>query len=144
MKNFLRLLFVCTFLGLCNFAEAQKPPTAIECWQLYDSKSKEDYVAGFLCLKQLAESGNADAQVFLVAVYSENKVVKEDSKQAFYWASKAAEQNDPMGLFLVAHCYMYGEGVEKNIELSINYMKKAARAGNKTAQEKLKKAEITW
>ena len=45
-------------------------------------------------IKEMAEQGNVNAQVAIGLMYSTGEGVVQDSKQAFKWCTKAAEQGD--------------------------------------------------
>ena len=63
---------------------------------------------------------------------------KEDYNKAFYWFSKAAEQDSPNALEFLGICYDNGWGVEKDPLKAQEYYKKAYRLGNRDAKERIK------
>lgn len=50
-------------------------------------------------------------------------------KEAAAWFKKAAEKGEPDSMFHLAWMYQEGIGVEKNDELSEDYLYKAVKAG---------------
>ena len=59
--------------------------------------------------------------------------VKKDLSEAFYWYQSAAKEGDTIGKYNVGHCYMYGIGVEKNINLASLFFKEVAEKGDADA-----------
>ena len=74
-----------------------------------------------------ANQGFAPAQAALGHIYEEGGCNgDEDLTQAIRWYKKAANQNDPEGLYRLADCYLYGKGVTKNHPEGVRLLKKAA------------------
>jgi TPR repeat protein len=70
-------------------------------------------------LKPAAEQGHVVAQICLGWCYQRGESIEKDENQAFEWYSKAAEQKDPTGSFLLAFSYFHGIGVAKNGEVAV-------------------------
>ncbi len=84
----------------------------------------------------LAESGDIYAMNYLGCIYSELAREEKDGHKAVNlyrignkWINKAAEQGHDMAMYNKAYSYEYGEGVEKSIDLAIEWYTKAAQAG---------------
>ena len=57
---------------------------------------KENYEKAFTSCKEEAEQGNAEAQYFLASMYDKGDGVEQDKQKAFYWYTKAAEQDNAL------------------------------------------------
>ena len=88
-------------------------------------------------LEKKAKEGNPYAEWHYGNYYSDPEIRAYDSEKAFYWFSKAAEKNILVPLSNVAHMYIYGHGVKKDVKKGIELMLKAAELGTKSAQEYL-------
>lgn len=68
----------------------------------------------------------------LCILYKNGWGVEQDGEKAFYWASKAADREDPapVSLFLVAEMYYFGIGVEKELKEAARWCKLSAEAGS--------------
>ncbi len=84
-------------------------------------------------LKSLAENGQAEAQTFLARIYG-SKMKYEES---YNWLIRAVEQNNADAQELLGFMYEKGLYVQKDIKKAIDYYIKAAKQGNKTAEEAL-------
>lgn len=78
---------------------------------------------------QAAKQGFALSQYALGEIYYDQKKFKE----ACRWYSLAAEQGLDMAQCSLAFCYENGDGVERSLEKSLYWNKKAAEQGNTTA-----------
>ena len=90
-------------------------------------------------LEKKAKEGNPYAEWHYGNYYSDPELRSYDSKKAFYWFSKAAEKNMPVALNNVAHMYIFGRGVKKDVKKGKELMLKAAELGAKSSQESLAK-----
>ena len=61
---------------------------------------------------------------------------------ALEWFNKATRQVDHMGQYYMGVCYTYGYGVEKDYDLAIEWLQKAARQGDLPAKDLLKQFKI--
>ena len=84
-------------------------------------------------IEQAAESGDAEAQFKLGALYANGKGVKQDSKAAAQWLRKAAKQGWTAAQTLLAWCYAGGNGVSKNMGEALEWYSAAAEAGDTDA-----------
>ena len=50
----------------------------------------------FTSCKEEAEQGNAEAQFFLAYMYGDGEGTEQDKQKAFYWYTKAAEQDNAL------------------------------------------------
>lgn len=84
-------------------------------------------------LRKVAEQGDARSQFLLGFDYGRNG----DFKNAFYWFSKSANQQDADAQFFLARAYENGEGTEKSKEKAEIWFKKSAELGNADVQFRL-------
>lgn len=84
-------------------------------------------------IEQAAESGDAEAQFKLGALYANGKGVKQDSKAAAQWLRKAARQGHCAAQTLLGWCYAGGNGVSKNPAEALEWYSKAAEQGDTDA-----------
>ena len=63
--------------------------------------------------------------------------VYPDTKAAFYWASKAAENQDPQGLYILGVMYQTGQGVQVDKTTAASLFYESAMQGYAEAQYSL-------
>ena len=85
-------------------------------------------------ITQEAESGNAEAQVFLGGIYTYGTGVSQDTAKAFTWYQQAANQGDSSGQELLGRAYLNGQGVTKDAKAAFKSFLAAAPGGNREAQ----------
>jgi hypothetical protein len=85
-------------------------------------------------LENKAKSGDANAQVKLGKCYEYGLGVEEDSETAVAWYKKAAEKNNPDGLFHYGLMMFTGDGIAKNCKDGLNYLIQAKNNGQSEAQ----------
>ncbi len=93
----------------------------------------------FESVKQLAEKGNAEAQLKLAQLYQEGKGVAQNLPEAFNWSKKAAEQGLAQAQLLLGQMYATGKGVAKDAKEATKWIQKAADQGLQAAKDELKK-----
>ena len=81
----------------------------------------------------LAESGDANAQVLLGALFQDGRGTATDYGEAVKWYRDASEQGHPVAQLLLANRYRDGEGVCKDLEQTRALYHKAARQNYATA-----------
>jgi TPR repeat protein len=88
--------------------------------------------------------GLAEAQVELGAIYGKGLGVAADRRRSIELYKLAAVQNDAHANFNLGIIYINGDGAERDIEIGVRYMSKAARLGMGEADEILTTAsEVT-
>ena len=85
--------------------------------------------AGVQLLKEAALNGLSEAQVDLAVMFHDGKHLERDVKQAYYWAQRAALQDNCLGQFWLAHLYNKGEGTDKDVDRAIELYEQAAQQG---------------
>jgi len=84
-----------------------------------------------------AESGNADAQFNLGAMYDKGEGVTKDLAEAAKWYRQAAEQGLAVAQSNLGSMYANGEGVQKDSIEAVKWYRKAAEQGYAKAQKTL-------
>lgn len=90
-----------------------------------------------IILTELADQGDAEAQLKLGFAYQYGDEFLKDEKKAFEWYEKAAEQGNAEAQFNLALAYLKGNGVLKDEKKAFEWFKKAAEQGGAEAQFKL-------
>ncbi len=90
-----------------------------------------------------ARTGEAEAQAALAKFYTslggslDQFGPGDDYREAFFWAKKAAEQENPEGIWALALCYEHGRGVEADKEAAVEWYRKGAQLGHAPSQHSL-------
>ena len=90
---------------------------------------------GLKALLAKAEGGDAEAQWKLADAYTYGRNVAINRDEGFVWASKAAGQNHPKALFMLAGMHRYEFKAKRDLEKSDQLFKQAF-PGMKAAAEK--------
>ena len=85
-------------------------------------------------IREVAESGDAEAQVLLGAFYTWGQGVPKDNAEAVKWYRKAAEQGDAEAQFRLGAMYFSGVGLEQDYAEALNWLRRAADQGNAGAE----------
>jgi TPR repeat protein len=93
----------------------------------------------FESVKQLAEKGNAEAQLKLAQMYQEGKGVAQNLQEALKWSKKAAEQGLAQAQFFLGQMYATGKGVAQDVKEATKWIQKAADQGLQAAKDEIKK-----
>ncbi len=96
-----------------------------------------DHQASFVCIEQLAQSGNATAQLALGEFYAGGYGVPQDPQQAVSWYQKAAEQGNDVAMSRLGNAYLTGTGVAQDYGQAAAWFARAASAGDAWSLEKL-------
>jgi len=99
--------------------------------------SQQDPKASFACIEQLAQSGNATAQLALGGFYAGGYGVPQDQQQAASWYQKAAEQGNAVAMSKLGDAYLTGTGVTQDYGQAASWFGRAASAGDAWSLEKL-------
>ena len=92
-------------------------------------------------LKELAESGVAEAQNSLGLCYEYGYCTKVVEKNAAYWYYQAAGQGHSIAQYNIALCYYYGRGVKTNRQEAIRWFRKSAQQGYENAVNMLNRID---
>ncbi len=96
-------------------------------------KSEKEYEGMIQSLKPRAESGDAEAQMKLGALYYKGQGVAPDYGEAVRLFKLAAEKGNPYAQSNLAYMYENGEGVPQDYEEAARWYLKAAEQGNTQA-----------
>jgi TPR repeat protein len=96
--------------------------------------AQENFMIAAEWYERAAKSNHRSAQLALGNMYHEGKVVensedldkKKDDAKAFFWFKKLADQGDSRAQFNLAHMYIQGWGVQKNMETARNWCQQSA------------------
>ncbi len=99
---------------------------------------RKKYTWALQLLTQAAEQGYTKAMEELGSHYffsTYNSASKnKDMEKAFYWLSKAMENEDEISdthsYYCIAYCYKWGDGVKRNEKKVYTYLRKGAMKGN--------------
>ena len=86
---------------------------------------------------QAAERGDLYAYCYLGDCCRDGVGVARDSRQAFIWYKRSAEQGNPQGQYSLAKCYENGVGVEPDPKRMMELFRAAAEQGHELAGEYL-------
>jgi len=85
-------------------------------------------------LQEAAEKGNADAQYILSRwFHSDLYGVERDDKVSMMWLMRAAHQDHPEAQFQLALSHVRGDGVERDLDQAVHWVRRSADNGYVTA-----------
>lgn len=93
----------------------------------------KDEGEAFGCLRELAETGNADYQFQMAWSYAKGLGVQVDSVEAVKWYEKSAANGHSQAAFNLGWCYDFAFGCEKDPEKALVWYEKASELGHLTA-----------
>jgi uncharacterized protein len=100
-----------------------------------DTKKAEDLRReAFLKATQLADDGDAEAQLILGIMYKSGIATPRDYKEAVTWLHKAAVQGYAEAQFQLVRMYGRGNGVPRDLKEATRWLRKAAKQGHIKAQ----------
>ena len=89
----------------------------------------------FNYIRDNAFAGDARCQYYLgILYYFEDNWVENDETKAAYWWNEAALQGFVRAYNNIGICYKDGKGVNKDLKLAVEWLKKGAEAGESQAQ----------
>lgn len=94
----------------------------------------QDNEKGIELLKKAADTyHNQYAQYWLGKVY----IDMDNPELAFQYWSLSAEQGNDLAIWRVGRCYLYGIGVERDVDKGLQILKQAAEEGNEYARREI-------
>lgn len=99
--------------------------------------NRGDYTAALGAWLPLAERGDAEAQLYLGAMYQAGQGVRQDYPEAVKWYRKAAERGNAAAQFRLGDMYRQGLGLPQDDEEAFVWSHKAAEQGHAFAQYNL-------
>lgn len=124
LMPFLRtLLFIIFLSGVSSFAHGKNE----ELDAAFISVDAKQYEKAFPIILKYAKEGNPKAQGAIARMYGNGWGTKKNSKEAFYWASRGAQKNDPASQNVIGVLYWRGEdGLKPDLNEAILWYEKAA------------------
>jgi TPR repeat protein len=80
-----------------------------------------------------AGQGHILAMRSLAFAYGHGTGVDIDEAESLKWSARGAEMGDSYSQFIYGHALFFGTNIPKNIDLGIDYIRKAALGGDKQA-----------
>ena len=118
-----KLFLVICFFSLCSSAFGTAREEAIAAW------NKGDYPGYIKVLREMAESGDVDAQTSLGNCYSTGRGVPPNLKEAVTWYRKAVRARGLWGAVHAGKMIAWGSGVPQDFQESVKWVRKAAQQG---------------
>jgi len=84
--------------------------------------------------KRAAETGHAESQFYIAAMYHAGEGVDMDYGEAVKWYRNAADQGHMEAQYYLGLRYLAGEGVDKDLDEAVKWIRKAAEQGHAEAQ----------
>ena len=94
-----------------------------EAYALY---GQQEFAASTERLRQSAELGNVWAQLYYGERLKTGFAAEQNPAEAVKWLRKAAKQKSPEAFFQLGLCYENGEGVERDLDKSEKWYRKAS------------------
>ncbi|MCF6219826.1 MAG: sel1 repeat family protein [Robiginitomaculum sp.] len=106
--------------------------------------TSQSYPKAIEWLEKSAAQDNPDAQHNLAMLYANGQGVTQSYEKAFKLLEKAAWQDFTISQYALGIYYSQGKGVEQSETMARFWLKKAAKLGDKPAQEMLRNIGETW
>ena len=98
---------------------------------LYDD---EEYEKAFTLFEKAATAGDSESMDYLATMYRDGEGAPEDCAKAEYWMKKAIAGGWDEALYHLAWLYLGGgEGLDKNVDEAMRYMRLAASKADRRA-----------
>ncbi|MBP7765122.1 MAG: CHAT domain-containing protein [Syntrophaceae bacterium] len=95
-------------------------------------------------IRNLAEQGDADAQLRLGTLYARGETVAKNDREALKWFMRSARQSNSQAQYQVGLMYAAGRGVAQNDAEAVRWFRRAATQGYLPAQQALQRRGLTW
>ena len=107
----------------------------------YDDAAAADPQLGNRLLRQDADNGNAQDQVYVAVWYLTGKEgYPKDPAEAAKWLRRSADQGNAEGENMLGQLYASGNGVDRDLTQAVNWFQKAAAQGEPHACASLGRA----
>ncbi len=121
---FLRILLLVIFLSGANSFAQGKNDELDAAFIAFDAKQ---YEKAFPIILKYAKEGNPKAQGAIARMYGNGWGTQKNSKEAFYWASRGAQKNDPASQNVIGVLYWRGEdGFKPDVSEATLWFERAA------------------
>ncbi len=122
---FLRILLLVIFLSGANSFAQGKNDELDAAFIAFDAKQ---YEKAFPIILKYAKEGNPKAQGTIARMHGNGWGTQKDPREAFYWASRGAQKNDPASQNVIGILNMRGDaGFKQNDSEAIIWFEKAAQ-----------------
>lgn len=129
--------------SLTKWAQQERPVAQRELGLVLASAGL-DFPQALMWLNKAALAGDAEAQFVLAeAHYKEKLGLSKNYPMAWHWYVAAAKQGNSRASFMLARMAKYGEGVARDLRLSVGYLRQASAGGNAQAMFLLSNAYAT-
>jgi TPR repeat protein len=88
-----------------------------------------DYATAYSIWLPLAKQGNANSQSAIGYLFYDGRGVGRNRGQAARWYQRAADQGEPTAQFFLCEMHMRGDGVPRDLKLSLMWCELAIRGG---------------
>ena len=132
--------FSAAYQNLKPFADKHEPIAMylMGCMYLYGLGVEKNFNQAVFWIERSAEIGYHRAQLTLGYFYDVGEVgFKRDISKAFYWYSKAAQNDNAVAQRNIAVMLRTGEGSEQDLSKSIYWLKRSAKQGYRKAEADL-------
>ncbi|CAM4005658.1 Putative beta-lactamase HcpC precursor [Vibrio aerogenes CECT 7868] len=100
---------------------------------------KESHEKAFKLYTLASKQGMTFSMYKLARMYRDGIATKQDYQEAAKWYQKAVDGRDTNSALELGMLYYQGTGLKKDQPLAFKYIEFSARAGNKKAQDRIKK-----
>jgi len=119
---------VWSFLFVLFAFSSARAESIDKAFEYLDSKNYEKAFPIFL---KLAEEGNPKAQGTVARMYGNGWGTQASDKEAYYWATRGAQKNDPASQHVLGYINWHGlAGFKKNPDHAIEWLEKSATNGH--------------
>jgi TPR repeat protein len=116
------MVFALLCILATTLARAEQP---VELTQAFQHVQSGNYEQAFPVIQRFAREGSPLAQGTLARMYVNGWGIEKNAKEGFYWASRAAEKNDPTGMRVLGYIYWKGlAGFKKDLPLAVAWLEK--------------------
>jgi TPR repeat protein len=129
--KFLQNLMICLSVTTFAIASPSALADAKEAWRAYLAN---DYERAVELAKDVAESGDKDAQYLMGLANKHGRGIAKNEEAAMRWFSRSAERGHADALNDLATCYSRGEGVARDDTKAFEYFRLAAERGSTAGQ----------
>lgn len=131
LSKTMTIIVLLLLLASASAARADATDDYNRCTSLQDPK------VSFACIEQLAEGGNAVAQLALGGFYAGGYGVPQDPQQAAVWYQKSAEQGNAVAMSKLGDAYLTGTGVAQDDGKAASWFGRGASEGDPWSLEML-------
>ncbi|MEM1208076.1 MAG: tetratricopeptide repeat protein [Planctomycetota bacterium] len=124
----MRVIALAAVLGLAGLAGGNDLERA------YDAYGAGDFATALPMFEQIGQTGDPEAQYMAGLMYHRGRGTEVDGVRAAQWYAQAANQNYPAALTNLGVLHRDGVGVEQDMELALDLLRRGAYLDNSFAQ----------